>query len=143
MARSSARLVKTGIMARRYSSLACRSEFESPTVVPAARAAASMVSDDSGFPASACSAPVRRVACELAPVRPIRADGRCRRHRERRSDANNREVRGALVQLGVGGGFHWLELHRRDDLVGRQIDREHALEEIAGFDHARPPGPLM
>ena len=73
-ARFSARSVKTGIIARRYSALAWMSELTSSSVAPALRAAASMLAADAGFPASAFSTSVRRVACELAPVRPMRAD---------------------------------------------------------------------
>ena len=64
-----------------------------------------MLLADSGFPASASSTSVRRVACELAPVRPIRADSnRPVAHVQRGRHADDGEMRRALIELGVGGG---------------------------------------
>ena len=41
---------------------------------PDPQSAAAMVSSVAGFPASASSTFLSRIACELAPVKPIRAD---------------------------------------------------------------------
>ena len=49
-------------------------------------------------------------------------------HVESRRDADDREVRGPLVQLGVRCCAYRSELHGDDDLVGRQIDREEPAE---------------
>src|SRR4029453_1790357 len=72
-ARSSARRANTGIIARLYSSLACRSELIAVSPAPAFFVAAAIVSADAGLPASCCSTSHRRTAFGPPPARPTPA----------------------------------------------------------------------
>ena len=119
------------------------SELMSSSAAPAERAAASMLDFDAGFPVSASSTSVRRVACEPAPVTPIRANVTTSvADAEGSSDTDDGEMGRALVELGVGGRSHWSELHGDDELICRQIDREQSAEEVSRLHDTRTVRPL-
>jgi hypothetical protein len=85
--------------------------------LPAICDADSIVFGDSGCPASACSTLVSRVACELAPRESdARRLDRPVLHVERRRDADDGVVRGALMELRVRRGLDRCELHAGDHL---------------------------